>query len=104
MLKQLKKNLFNRKISKKKFKKTLLRTKKLLNTTFSYHSKKSSILNNNFNWLKLKAIVRVTANNVFYTIIKEKKIIYVGSAGIYKLQASQKNYKICSKKYFENFL
>jgi hypothetical protein len=103
MLKQLKKLKSNKKISKKKFKKSYLRIKKLLNTTFSYHSKKSNILNNVLNWNKLKATIRVTANNIFCTLIKNNKIIYVGSSGIYKCKSSQRKMKFVLKNVIKIF-
>ena len=73
MLKLLKKKISTKKINKKKFKKTIFRVKKLFNTTFLYQYKKLSIINKIFNWIKLKAIIRVTANNIFCTILQEKK-------------------------------
>jgi len=97
MLKQSKRKNFIKRLFRKKFRKTFARTNKLLNTTFSYYSRKNSILNNTINWPKLKVIIRVTTNNTFCTLIKDKKIIYVGSAGIYKLKVSQKTMKFIIK-------
>ena len=103
MLKLLKKKISTKKINKKKFKKTIFRVKKLFNTTFLYHYKKLSIINKIFNWIKLKAIIRVTANNIFCTILQEKKIIYVGSVGKYKLKTSQRKMNFTLKTIIKIF-
>jgi len=104
MLKPLKKN-FKKRIKKKKFKKTLFRVQKLFNTTFSYYSKKLIVVNKILNSTKLKAIIRVTANNIFCTIIQkiENKIIYVGSVGKYKLKSSQRKMKFTLKNIIKIF-
>ena len=106
MLKQLKKK-FKKRIKKKKFKKSLFRVQKLFNTTFSYYSKKFVLIHKLLNSTKLKAILRVTANNIFCTIIQkpENKLIYVGSVGKYKLKSSQRKMKFTLKtivKFFYN--
>jgi ribosomal protein S11 len=100
MLKRLKK-----KIKKKSFKKTLFRVQKLFNTTFSHYSKKFILLNKILNSIKLKAIIRVTSNNIFCTIIQtpENKIIYVGSVGKYKLKTSQRRMKFTLKTVIKLF-
>jgi ribosomal protein S11 len=98
MLKQLKKK-FKKRIKKKKFRKTLFRVQKLFNTTFSYYSKKFVLIHKLLNSTKLKAILRVTANNIFCTILQkpENKLIYVGSVGKYKLKSSQRMMKFTLK-------
>lgn len=104
MLKQLKKK-FKKRIKKKKFKKTLFRVQKLFNTTFSYYSKKFVLTNKILNSTKVKAIIRVTANNIFCTILQkpQNKIIYVGSVGKYKLKTSQRKMKFTLKTVLKLF-
>jgi len=50
--------------------------------------------------------IRVTANNVFCTLKKQNRTLYVGSAGIYKIHISKKilktNLKIIISKFLFN--
>jgi hypothetical protein len=98
MLKPLKKK-YKKKITKKTLQKTLFRVQKLFNTSFSYYSKKFVVLHKLLKCTKLKAIIRVTANNIFCTILQtpQNKIIYVGSVGKYKLKSSQQKVKFTLK-------
>lgn len=98
MLKPVKKK-FKKRIKKKQFRKTLSRVQKLYNTTFSYYSKKFILINKILNSTKLKAILRVTSNNIFCTILQkpQNSIIYVGSVGKYKLKTSQRKMKFTLK-------
>lgn len=105
MPKLLKKKIFTKKVSKKRFRKTILRVKKLFSTTFYYHSKKLILINNYSNWVKLKAVIRITANNIFCTILQKdkNKIVYVGSIGKYKLKTSQRKMKFALKTVIKIF-
>lgn len=48
--------------------------------------------------------IRITSNNIFCTLKKQKKIIYVGSAGIYKIHVSKKFLKSNTKLIISKFL
>ena len=100
MQKQLKKT-----IKKKKLRKTFFRVKKLFNTTLLYHFENLLVINKILSLIKLKAIIRVTSNNIFCTLIKkkEKKIIFTSSVGKNKLKTSQRKIKFTLKKILKIF-
>jgi ribosomal protein S11 len=48
--------------------------------------------------------IKISPNNVFCTLQKEKKTLFVASSGKYKIKTSKKSLKFSSKKIIQTFL